>query len=213
MWTGMKKIDILFSCEFMGKFNLIFTTILAAAFLLSCSNPSSNTKTYALTMTVSPAEGGVISPSSGFYSKGESVQLKAIAHEGWHFVQWEGDHSGVADSVMIIINKNMSVTGIFVKKDYPLNVTIEGEGHVEEAVVAKNYPFQTTVRLTAIPAEGWVFSGWDGTFRGLENPIDVTIEGGVDVLAIFQLYNGEVTDIDGNRYVTVYMANSIIGLL
>jgi hypothetical protein len=52
--------------------NLIVTVLLGVLFI-SCG--TENEPTYKLTTTVSPTEGGTISPSTGVYSKDEVVTL------------------------------------------------------------------------------------------------------------------------------------------
>ncbi len=69
-----------------------------------------------------------------------------------------------------------------------MNITVEGEGTVDEEVVqekAKDYEHGTTVRLTAEPAEGWAFLQWEGNLEGSENPETITIEEEREVTAVF----------------------------
>jgi hypothetical protein len=52
------------------------------------------------------------------------------------------------------------------RRNIHLTVNIEGEGEVLEEIVntgrTTDYDSGTTVKLTAVPAEGWEFVGWTG---------------------------------------------------
>lgn len=137
---------------------------------------------YTLSTTVSPTEGGkiIVSPQSPDYKEGDVVTLTAEPNEHWVFKQWEGDGSGSSTPLQITISSNKSVVGVFVKRDYPLTLTIEGEGTVEEKIVTnpggKVYPHGTTVELTPKPNNGWVFSSWGGDLTGSETPKRIIID-------------------------------------
>ena len=137
---------------------------------------------YTLSTTVSPTEGGkiIVSPQSPDYKAGDVVTLTAEPNEHWVFKQWEGDGSGSSTPLQITMNSDKSVVGVFVKRDYPLTITIEGEGTVEEKIVTnpggKVYPHGTTVELTPKPTNGWVFSSWGGDLTGSETPKRIIID-------------------------------------
>lgn len=140
------------------------------------------TPKYTLSTTVSPTEGGkiIVSPQSPNYKAGDVVTLTAEPNEHWVFKQWEGDGSGSSTPLQITMSSNKSVVGVFVKRDYPLTLTIEGEGTVEEKIVTnpggKVYPHGTTLELTAKPNNGWVFSSWGGDLTGTETPKRIIID-------------------------------------
>ncbi len=82
-------------------------------------------------------------------------------------------------------------------KEFPLEVTIEGEGLVEkEEVFLKNYEFGTMLQLTAVPSEGWEFSEWAGDLKGTENPQILSIENPKEVTAFFLPLPAEVVTIE-----------------
>ena len=138
--------------------------------------------TYTLAVSVSPAEAGkiTISPQSPDYKEGEMVTLTAVPNEHWVFKQWEGDGSGSSSPLQITMSSNKSVVGVFVKRDYPLTLTITGEGTVEEKIVpnpgGREYPHGTTVELTPKPKEGWVFESWGGDLTGTESPKTIKVD-------------------------------------
>jgi len=71
-------------------------------------------KVYTLTTSVSPAEGGSVSPGSGTYDEGTSVILNAIPFTGYVFDHWGGDVSDNITPAAIIMDSGKSVTAVFV---------------------------------------------------------------------------------------------------
>ena len=59
------------------------------------------------------------------------------------------------------------------------------------------YMAGTTVKLTAVPTGGYVFSGWSGDVSGSTNPVTVTINGNTNVVANFtsNMQTVEETDV------------------
>ena len=159
------------------------TLFLISTFIIVLSSCAvEETPKYTLSTTVSPTEGGkiIVSPQSPDYKMGDVVTLTAEPNEHWVFKQWEGDGSGSSTPLQITMSSNKSVVGVFVKRDYPLTLTIEGEGTVEEKIVTnpggKVYPHGTTVELTPKPNNGWVFSSWGGDLTGAETPKRIIID-------------------------------------
>src|SRR6056297_1481385 len=129
--------------------------------LSSCS--TENTPVYSLTTDVSPAEAGSVSPDQGEFDEGTEVQVNASANEHWVFTGWGGDYSGSNNPATVMMDDDKSLSALFEKKEYALTVTIEGEGEVEERLVnakSTDYPAESVVELTAVPAGGWEFIGW-----------------------------------------------------
>jgi len=123
------------------------------------------------------------------YPSGTSVKLTAIPSDEWEFVEWNGKYQGTENPIQITINEQINLTAKFEKKNYPLNITIVGEGIVNEEIIqaksATDYPSGTIIKLTAIPSEGWVFDKWNGHYEGNENPIDITIDNLTSITAKF----------------------------
>lgn len=156
--------------------------IFSIGFLISSCEKDEPFPTYTLSTHASPAEGGKInvSPQSTTYKEGDIVTLTPEASQNWVFQRWEGDAIGNIVPLSVIMDFNRSVVGVFVKKDYPLNITIEGEGTVNEVIITnpsgREYPYGTVVEMTPVPKSGWVFESWGGDLSGTENPKRITVD-------------------------------------
>ena len=151
-------------------------------------------KKYALTTTVE-GEGTVTEKvikagAATDYNSGTIVELTAVPSGEWLFVEWKGDLTGSENPTQITIDKAKNVTAVFVKKQYPLTIEIEGEGTVSEKVikagVATDYNSGTIVELTAEPTRDWEFIEWTGDIASTENPVQITINNATTVKARFK---------------------------
>ena len=131
----------------------------------------------------------VIQQKSTDYPHGTLVELKPVPSEGWEFKSWSGDITSSDEVIEVTVDGGMNVTVTFERIDYPLTITIEGEGTVEQEVVQSKtteYPFETVVQLTPIPSEGWRFVEWGGDLSGDEVPITITITEEKNVTVTFE---------------------------
>ncbi len=168
----------------------ILSLLLLAILSISCSKEILQHK---LTVDVSPVNGGSVTPPSNSYEKGQTVQMLATPSGEYVFKEWKGDLSGSSNPSSLIIDKDKLVTGAFEKRQYPLNLTIEGNGTVKEEIIAiatqSQYPSGTTVRLTPQPILGWAFTGWSGDLSSLANPLDLKIDKAISLKATFSKLN------------------------
>ena len=168
--------------------------------------------TYTLSNTVSPAEAGKItaSPGTSTYPEGTVVTMTAEPNENWVFKQWEGDEASTSNPVQVTMTTNKKLVAVFVKRDYPLTIKIEGEGTVEEKIVTnpsgREYPHGTTVELTPKPKEGWEFDGWAGDLTGNEIPKRIAVDKQKNVTAKFKesllFYTKQTLVISSAKYST-----------
>ena len=80
---------------------------------------------------------------------------------------------------------------------YVFNLSVVGDGRVSRSPYQNDYPEGDEVTLSAIPNEGWEFHRWEGDVEGSENPIIVTMDSDINVVAVFgMLHTLEVT-VDG----------------
>lgn len=79
---------------------------------------TADTTTYSLTVNCEPSAGGsvAISPpiEGNQYKQGTSIALTATPSEGYVFSCWDGDLSGRANPISMIVDSNKSVTANFV---------------------------------------------------------------------------------------------------
>lgn len=166
-----------------------YLNLLVVLFILvSCSTES--TPVYQLTTSSNPTEGGTVSPASGEYDDGEQVSITASPNENWVFQQWQGGLSGSENPASVTMDSDKSITALFVKREYPLTINIEGEGTVSEEILQQkstDYPHGTVVELTANPSEGWEFVEWFGDLSGSDNPQTIKVTKQSDVNAVFQV--------------------------
>lgn len=116
----------------------------------------------------------------------EEVQLKATAATGWQFDHWEGSVNSTDQTIDLTVENNMTVTAVFVHITYTLTMEVEGEGTVNPPVGTHTYNQGDQVVISATPAPGWVFDGWQGGYRGTDNPAAVTINRAITVKAVFK---------------------------
>jgi hypothetical protein len=169
----------------------VFTILLALVAVFACE-VEEPVPTYTLTTSVTPSEGGkiILSPQEPNYVEGSTVALTPEPNENWIFKQWEGDATGSTTPLQLTMTANKNVVGVFVKRDYPLNIKIEGEGTVEEKIVpnpsGREYPHGTTVELTPKPKDGWEFESWSGDLTGNESPKRITVDKQKNVIVKFR---------------------------
>ena len=160
--------------------------ILSFICLISCTKEIIQIK---LTVSVTPTNGGTVSPPSNSYEKGSNVSLVATPTGEYLFKQWQGSISGTSNPTSITMDADKSVTGVFEKRQYPLTLTIEGSGTVKEEVIALAtqalYPSGTTVRMTAISNMGWEFKEWKGDYVGIDSSFILPVNSAKNVTAVF----------------------------
>lgn len=154
--------------------------------LFSCTKEIIQQK---LTVSVTPSNGGSVSPPSNSYEKGSNVSLVATPSGEYLFKQWQGSISGTSNPISITMDADKSVTGVFEKRQYPLTLVVEGNGTVKEEVISvatqAQYPSGTTVRLTASSGKGAVFGGWSGDITGKDSVLTTVITKPVSLIAKF----------------------------
>lgn len=165
----------------------ILYIVLVSFIIFSCSTQTS--PVYLLTTSPNPAEAGSVSPAGGEYDVDTEMSITATPNEGWVFDSWQGDLSGFDNPHTLTIDSDKEITALFVRKTYPLTVTVEGEGTVKEEVVREkstDYEHGTFVELTASPDDGWEFAGWGGAAESTEDTVQITVEEPTEVTALFE---------------------------
>lgn len=172
--------------------------LLLLLFFISCSTNS--TPVYQLSTSTEPNTAGSIQPNNGEFEEGEQIEIHAVANETWVFEKWEGDLTGNLNPAPVIMNRDKLINAIFKKRNYALEINIEGNGVVQETIIqskSTNYPEGSVIKLEAVPDEGWEFIEWEGDFQSNENPYSIRISDNTITTAIFKK---GVFDGDGNFY-------------
>ncbi|PKD44868.1 InlB B-repeat-containing protein [Rhodohalobacter barkolensis] len=131
----------------------------------------------------------VVTSKTESYQEGTAVQLTAEPDEGWEFVEWTGDLSGSTNPETITIDSEKSVTAVFEATTYEITTEKVGEGEIVEQIISsesEEVEYGTVIEYTAVPAEGWMFVEWSGDISGEENPVQVTVEGNMNIIANFE---------------------------
>jgi hypothetical protein len=125
-------------------------------------------------------QGIVTMDPSGPYVLNSSVTLTAIPADGWTFRKWCGDLDCWENPVTITMTKNKIIRAIFISAtdndDSDLNPTLSiiktGQGTVTMDPSGP-YVINSSVTLTATPADGWLFSKWSGDIDSSENSVTI----------------------------------------
>ena len=107
------------------------------------------------------------------YNSGTIVELAASPKDEWEFKEWAGDLKGTETPIEITIDKVKNVKAVFVKKQYPLNIKILGEGTVEKKIIKQGFTSEynsgSIIELTAKSEGGWEFVKWSGDIKSFQN--------------------------------------------
>ena len=91
--------------------------VLPVLFLtLTCSDDDEPEK-FILSVTITPDEGGTVSPDGGTFEDGTEVTLTGTPSEGYIFKEWMGDLKSTENPVSVSMDTDMSITLVFVKSD------------------------------------------------------------------------------------------------
>lgn len=125
---------------------------------------------YMLSTTVAEGE-GTIAPATGSFDEGSTVSVTAVPTPGWLFDRWEGGVSSNENPVDITMNDNMALTAFFTVDTanyFLVSATTTGGGFVQQDPPGISLAEGTKVTITAVPLEGWRFTGWNGTWTGTD---------------------------------------------
>ena len=180
---------------------------LLVALLALCLVSCKTLTYYSILTSVNPAGAGTVAISSAEMSvlEGTSVTFTATPKGDYVFSGWSGSLSGTTNPATIVATSDLNVVANFTLKTYPLDVTVEGEGTVNERILSSKaeYGSGSIIELTAQPADHWLFDHWEGDLTGKENPTQITVSSAKSVKAVFvkKMYDLTVT-IEGDGAVS-----------
>ena len=196
-----------------------------------------------LAVKAQPAEGGTVTPASGQFDYDHPVTLTATPNTGYDFVRWmetagtSSAASGYSASTGTYTTGGTTADGATVSTDLAFTYTPSGDATLTALFQARNYsvaidydakggtvggpgtglyPYGTELTLTATPADGYTFDGWqlNGTAVApsvtdgfAADTLRLTVAGTTTVKAVFTLrpnitLTGHVKDANGGAPIT-----------
>lgn len=156
-------------------------------------NPA-GTHTYLITV-ISSNDAQGYTEGTGVYEEGREVVIKAIAKDGYEFKEWtDGNKEAIR---AVTVTANAKYTAMFQEKKVYYTLSVLSANDQQGTVMgAGMYEAGTTVRVAAIPAAGYHFTGWnDGN---TENPRDVVVDHDITLIASFA-QGSDVDQISGDN--------------
>ena len=177
-------------------------------FLFIYSSCEEQKKEYTLFVNVVPKAAGSVNIESGLkYEEGEEVEITLTPSNGYELVNWMGVEIGGAATIIVKMDSDKNVIANLKKKDFNLDVQINGQGKVDERILAarvSSYSFGTDIQLEASPDPGWKFDGWSGDTTLTTNPIIVNVAKSYSITASFTRLEYSLTkNITGNGDITI----------
>ncbi len=125
-------------------------------------------------------------PEEENYVEGTEVKLTALPEEGWHFIEWTGDHESTDEQTTITMDQDYEITAHFEELGtYELTVNIEGEGTTDPPEGTHIYNEGEVVTVEAVPADNWTFVNWTGDKTGDETTMNITMDSDKEITAHF----------------------------
>ena len=153
-------------------------------------------KSYALTVNTE-GEGAVaeeiVQAKTTEYEYGTVVELTANPAQGWQFVEWSGANTTSENPIQVTVDNPKEVTAVFEKKSFGVSINTTGVGSVSQTPDQQEYAYNSTVQLEATPATGYQFIEWQGDISGTENPVDLTVNTGKEITALFKKKSYKLT--------------------
>ncbi len=151
--------------------------------------------TYTVDVNVVGSGSVALNPDQPYYY-GNSITLTATPAAGWAFVEWSGSASGAGSTTSLTIDENETVTATFEMLTYTVDINTVGNGSVALDPNQPHYYYGDSITLTATPAAGWYFDGWNGGLIGKDNPVQLTIDKHTVITATFKLLPTYTLDVN-----------------
>lgn len=134
------------------------------------------------TLSTAAGAGGAVS-AGGTYTAGTTVMVAATPDGAHDFAGWSGDAGGSANPLAVLMDQAKTVQANFTPKNFSLTTNASGGGNVTPG---GNYPYGTTVTITAAADTTHRFVGWAGDASGSAPSIALTITRPLAVQAVFE---------------------------
>ena len=156
------------------------------------------------TVVVTPAGGGTISVAG--QTDAAPAQVAVEIGDSQTFTITPDAHHHVVDVVVDGVSQGQltsytfsgvtadhTIAASFAVDQAVLTVTTVGHGGVVKTPERGTYDYGSPVRLTATADPGWQFVLWSGDVASVANPLDVTVNGAMNVTATFVLVTHTLT--------------------
>lgn len=117
---------------------------------------------------------------TGAWTNWDSVIINAHLKKGINAIKLTGINSQGGPNL-----DKMIITGLVGSNLYQLVLTAVG-GTVEAEPDLQYYMQDSTVKITAVPDQGYIFKNWLGDLSGNENPAVLTMDGDKNITALFE---------------------------
>jgi hypothetical protein len=115
---------------------------------------------YTLSTPVVPSAGGTVTRSNDvkYYRGGDTVRLSAHANDGYRFGGWGGDTASGDTTLLVIVQRNLSIGANFVKQ-YNLIISGSSFGSVNPSGTM-TVDSGASMQISAAPNTGFPFVAW-----------------------------------------------------
>lgn len=139
------------------------------------------------TLTTNIVGGGAVSrsPVKATYIYSDVVTLTATPDTDWFFVGWSGAITGSNLTQNVQITGNTQVTATFAQHQYTVQTNVTGQGQVSINPSKAQYAQGENITITAQPAAGWQFAGWQGDVTDNTNPLTLPVTQDLSITALF----------------------------
>ncbi len=173
-WSG----DLLGSAN-PGQLTMTKNSVVTANFIPS--------DTFTVNITLDGSGSVQRNPSQTEYTYGQEVILTALPAPGYEFINWSGDLDGSDNPATITVTQDMNITAHFgLEGIYSLTILPPTNGSITADPPRDLYAPNENVTLTAVPALGYIFTGWTGDATGTINPFILQMTGNKTVSATFE---------------------------
>ncbi|MDR3735730.1 MAG: glycosyl hydrolase family 28 protein [Acidobacteriaceae bacterium] len=143
-------------------------------------------------LTVTYTGQGSVSPVSGSYACGSTINLSATPNSGYSFGQWSGGgYTGTNSAGSFTLTADTTETASFIVGTVcTLATSVTGSGSVTLSPAGGSYSCGSSVQVTAVPYSGdWSFTGFSGAITGATNPQTLVLNTNSSVNAAFTQIN------------------------
>lgn len=156
----------------------------------------------ALKLMVLPAEGGSISPNSGYFDYDTDVTVKATPAEGYEFVACTMDGKEVSTECEYThhLMGNTKLKAVFSIKHYNVTIGDNSQNGTVEGASAGIYKYGTQLQLTAIPDDEYIFDAWliNDERNSETEHYTITVNSDMTIDALFKLKSTSIESIDSD---------------